>query len=96
MEISGKGNELAAKLINKSGSSFMVQKGTVLQSGHTVDEISQTYLRADKNGTKDYYTLPPAAYLTVNRSDLPPPEPELPRCRKGAETATMIWNPCQA
>ena len=49
MEISGKGNELAAKLINKSGSSFMVQKGTVL-----VDEISQTYLRADKNGTKDY------------------------------------------
>lgn len=54
MEISGKGNELAAKLINKSGSSFMVQKGTVLQSGHTVDEISQTYLRADKNGTKDY------------------------------------------
>lgn len=54
MEISGKGDELAAKLINKSGTSFMVQKGTVLQSGHIVDEISQTYLRADKDGTKDY------------------------------------------
>lgn len=54
MEISGKGDSLAAKLINKSGSSFMVQKGTVLQSGHVVDEISQTYIRADKNGTKDY------------------------------------------
>jgi len=54
MEISGKGDELAAKLINKSGASFMVQKGTVLQSGHTVEEISQTYICAEKNGNKDY------------------------------------------
>ncbi len=54
MEISGQGDELAAKLINKSGSSFMVQKGTVLQSGHTVEEITQTYIRADNKGSKDY------------------------------------------
>ncbi len=54
MEISGQGNELAAKLINKNGSSFMAQKGTVLQSGHIVEEITQTYIRADKKGSKDY------------------------------------------
>ena len=54
MEIRGKGGELSAKLINKSGSSFLVQKGTVLQTGHTVDEISQTYLTASKDGKKEY------------------------------------------
>lgn len=54
MEISGKGGSLAAKLINKDGNSFMVQNGTALQSGHVVDEISQTYIRADKNGVKDF------------------------------------------
>ncbi len=54
MEISGKGNSLAAKLINKDGNSFLVQNGTALRSGHIVDEISQTYVRADKNGVKDY------------------------------------------
>ncbi len=54
MEIKGKGDSLAAKLINKGGSTFMVKKGTVLQSGHTVEEITQTYLKADKDGNKDY------------------------------------------
>ena len=32
----------------------MAQKGTVLQSGHIVEEITQTYIRADKKGSKDY------------------------------------------
>ena len=54
MEIRGKGSDLSAKLINKSGSSFLVQKGTVLQTGHTVDEISQTYVTASKDGKKEY------------------------------------------
>lgn len=54
MEIRGKGGNLSAKLINKSGSSFLVQKGTVLQTGHTVDEITQTYVTASKGGKKEY------------------------------------------
>ncbi len=54
MEIIGKGDALAAKLINKGGDSFLVRKGTSLQSGHVVDEITQTYVRAEKNGVKDY------------------------------------------
>ena len=54
MEIRGQGSELNAKLINKNGSSFMVQKGTVLQTGHTVNEISQTFIKASKNGKNEY------------------------------------------
>lgn len=54
MEIRGKGETLVAKLINKAGDSFMVRKGTALQTGHVVDEITQTYIRAEKDGIKDY------------------------------------------
>ena len=54
MEIRGQGSELSAKLINKNGSSFLVQKGTVLQTGHKVDEITQTYITAVKDGKKEY------------------------------------------
>ncbi len=54
MEIRGKGGELIAKLINKDGTPFMVKVGTALQTGHIVDEITSTYIRADKGGIKDY------------------------------------------
>lgn len=54
MEIRGKGENLTAKLINKGGDSFMVRNGTVLQTGHRIDEITQTYVRAEINGMKDY------------------------------------------
>lgn len=54
MEIRGKGSNLVAKLINKDGKSFFAQAGTALQTGHVVDEITQTYVRADKAGFKEY------------------------------------------
>lgn len=54
MEVVGKGQNLAAKLINKNGDYFMVRKGTTLQTGHVVDEIAETYIRGDLNGAKDY------------------------------------------
>lgn len=54
MEIRGQGGELIAKLINQDGTPFYVKKGTTLQSGHTIDEITSTYVRADKGGVKDY------------------------------------------
>ena len=54
MEIRGQGGELVAKVINKDGMPFMVKKGTVLQTGHTVDEITSTYVRALKDGMKDF------------------------------------------
>ena len=54
MEIRGQGGELIAKLINQDGSPFYVKKGTTLQSGHVIDEITTTYVRAEKAGAKDY------------------------------------------
>lgn len=54
MEVRGKGENLAAKLINDSGSPFMVRVGTALQTGHVIDEITPTYIRADKEGNKEY------------------------------------------
>lgn len=54
MEISGKGDVLVAKLINKNGGTFMVKPGTILNTGHVIEEITQTYIVADKSGIKDY------------------------------------------
>ena len=54
MEISGKGEALVAKLINKNGATFMVKPGTVLNTGHVIEEITQTYIMTDKSGLKDY------------------------------------------
>ncbi|MBR1605356.1 MAG: hypothetical protein IJ660_04535 [Alphaproteobacteria bacterium] len=54
MEISGKGEVLVAKLINKNGGTFMVKPGTILNTGHVIEEITQTYITADRNGVKDY------------------------------------------
>lgn len=54
LEIRGQGGELVAKLLNRSGISFYVKKGTALQSGHVVSEITSTYVAADKNFKRDY------------------------------------------
>lgn len=53
-EIRGQGGELIAKLINKNGLSFYVKKGTTLQTGHIISEITSTYVAADKNYKTDY------------------------------------------
>ncbi len=53
MEITGRGEELAAKLINTDGDIFMAKVGTTLRNGYTIDEITQTYLSAVKDNTKD-------------------------------------------
>lgn len=54
MEIRGKGENLSAKLINDKGLPFIVRIGTALQSGHVVDEITSTFVRASKDGNKEY------------------------------------------
>ena len=53
MEITGKNDKLAAKLINVDGDIFMVKVGTTLRNGYTIDEINQTYLSAVKDNEKD-------------------------------------------
>ncbi len=54
MEITGQGEELAAKLINTDGDVFMVKPGTTLRNGFTIDDIAQTYVSAVKDNEKDY------------------------------------------
>lgn len=54
MDIIGKGEDLVAKLINKEGDTFVARKGTVLQSGYTVDEITYSYVKFKGQGTKQY------------------------------------------
>ncbi len=71
MEIRGQGDELIAKLINQDGTPFYVKKGTSLQSGHIVDEITSTYVRADKNGMKDYLYFSAGGILPMEVSASP-------------------------
>ena len=55
LEIKGRGENLTAKISNKSGAeAFLVQKGTVLKSGHIIEEIAPTFIRADRGGLKDF------------------------------------------
>ncbi|MBO4284656.1 MAG: hypothetical protein J5895_00280 [Alphaproteobacteria bacterium] len=61
MEIIGKGDNLLVRLINKQGDSFIAKKGTVLQTGHTIEDIQQNYVQFDRNGLKDFLYTATAA-----------------------------------
>ena len=54
MDITGKGEDLVAKLINKDGEAFLARKGTILQTGHAIELITPNYIQFDRNGLKDY------------------------------------------
>ena len=68
-EIRGKGNELVAKLINKNGTSFFVKRGTVLQSGHIIKEITATYVMAERLGQNDYLYFAAGGVLPSETTD---------------------------
>ena len=53
-EIRGQGGELIAKLINKNGTAFYVKKGTALQTGHIITDITSTFVAAEKDNDKKY------------------------------------------
>ena len=54
MEIRGKGDDLIAKLVNKDGESFLVKKGSILQTGHVIKRITHTLITLEKEGLEDY------------------------------------------
>lgn len=55
LEIRGKGEDITARIANKTGTdAFFVRKGTRLRSGHRIEEVTQTYIKADKSGEKDF------------------------------------------
>ena len=84
MEIRGQGGELIAKLINQDGTPFYVKKGTSLQSGHVIDEITSTYVRADKDGIKDYLYFAAGGILPMEQPK-PTITPDLPEVSEQPE-----------
>lgn len=54
MEISGQGNELIAKMMNRDGQKFLAKVGTKFKTGDVVDEITSTYIRTENEGEQDY------------------------------------------
>jgi hypothetical protein len=67
-EIRGQGGEMVAKLINKNGTAFYVKKGTALQSGHVIGEITSTYVTAEKAGDKNYLYFAAGGILPAETS----------------------------
>ena len=54
VEILGKGDTLTVKLMNKDGETFIAKRGTVLQTGHMVEEITPKFVRFSRNGLEDF------------------------------------------
>lgn len=54
MEITGQGETLLAKMMNRDGQKFLAKVGTKFKSGDVVDEITSTYIRTDNEGTQDF------------------------------------------
>ncbi len=54
VEIIGKGDILTVKLMNKDGETFVAKQGTVLQTGHMVEEITPRFVRFSRNGLEDF------------------------------------------
>lgn len=68
MEITGQGDELFVKLINKEGDSFVAKTGTILNTGHMIEEITPNYVQFDRNGLKDFlYTASSALSSEPNK-----------------------------
>ena len=72
MEITGHGDDLAARLINEDGDVFMARVGTTLRNGYTIDEITKTFLSAVKENDKDYLYFSAGGIL-----DREPTKPEV-------------------
>ena len=68
-EIRGQGGEMVAKLVNKNGTAFYVKKGTALQSGHVIGEITSTYVTADKDGERKYLYFAAGGVLPAETSN---------------------------
>ena len=62
-EVRGTANKLVAKLVTADGNSFFVKRGTALGSGHTVDEITKTYVKLEINGKYEYIGFPAGGVL---------------------------------
>lgn len=91
MEITGQGDELFVKLINKEGDSFVAKVGTVLQTGHMVEEITPHYVQFDRNGLKDFlYTANSALSMEPNKMTDEEAQPSAANTETLRPRATLI------
>ena len=54
MDITGKGDNIIAKIVGQDGTTFIVRKGSVLKGGETVVSITDKYITFDNHGVRSY------------------------------------------
>ncbi len=54
MDITGKGDDIVAKIINREGKMFIVHKGSMLKNGEVVTSITDHYISFENKGVKSY------------------------------------------
>lgn len=54
MDITGKGDDIVAKIVNREGTTFTIHKGSVLKGGEVVLSITEKFIAFDSNGSKTY------------------------------------------
>ncbi|MBQ8481870.1 MAG: hypothetical protein IJ532_05000 [Alphaproteobacteria bacterium] len=77
MDITGKGDDVIAKLVSRDGSTFIIHKGSKLRNGEVVTSITDHYISFDNNGVQSYlYTggtvMEYEPMVTFNGSDKTP------------------------
>ena len=54
MDITGKGDNIVAKIVSQDGTTFIVRKGSVLKGGEVVVNITDKVITFDNHGAKSY------------------------------------------
>lgn len=77
MDITGKGDDVIAKIVSKDGTTFIVHKGSMLKNGEVVTSITDHYISFENNGVKSFlYTggtvMEFEPVVTFNGSDRTP------------------------
>lgn len=54
MDITGKGDNIVAKIVNREGATFIVHKGSMLKGGEVVTAIDDNYIAFENKGVKSY------------------------------------------
>ena len=81
MDITGKGDDVIAKIVSKDGTTFIVHKGSMLKNGEVVTSITDHYISFENDGVQSYlYTggtvMEYEPLVTFNGSDRTPPQTE--------------------
>lgn len=54
MDITGKGDDIVAKIVNKDGTTFIVHKGSMLKGGEVVTAITDHYVAFENGGVRSF------------------------------------------